>query len=434
MTNLRSAMFSRFSHFLVGLGCILMVTQASAQILSATTDGSGVERYKVQEGRVEIRIDVSPGKGKPAETTQVEIALSEELKTPDARYGNRKPIDDATIIGYLVAADKRGKARSVTARQAVKFEDPGMYGFAFTLDQVGVHALHVVIKSETQGHIKAAIPVSSDVWPIPEDAALPSLPRKLPVAGLSDARHGRSLCKKVCSKNLDFTAPEDSVPSFISGNRLNSLATAALLGEVVQPSKLNQLNPIQQNDLFHHLLRLGTNIKQFFPDASSVIPASVELNDYALERLEASLNIDPSEEDLESTIFVVYRGENKSLRPQVIDSDDLVARDQLDKTQKVGYVIFFSSKTNPDLFELGIALAKEPSYAIVGAIARTQSGEKSQLQAQLNKLRGQGRFNDARSISSGKSSFRKLMTPYYLRAAEFATMYFAEEREMAAFD
>jgi hypothetical protein len=207
-----------------------------------------------------------------------------------------------------------------------------------------------------------------------------------------------------------------------------------VLSEVVDPKKLGRLNPIQRNDLFHHVLRLGTSVKQFFPDASHVIPADVELNDYALERLEASLNIDPSEEEIESTVFVVYRGEAKTLRPAVISADDLVSRDQLDKTKKVGYVIFFNSTKTPDLFELGIGLAKEPSYAIVGAQARTANGEKSKLQSQLNQLRGQGRFNDARSIKSGTEAFKKLITPYYLRAAEFATMYFAEEREMSAFD
>ena len=409
-------------------------TPAYAQILGATSDGTGAHRHKVDQGKVEIRVNVTPGNGKPAETTQVEVVLYEKLETPDARYGNMKPIAGASVTGYLVASKSKGKTRSVTARKAVEFEDEGVYGFALTLDQVGVHALHIVVKSDTHGKLQASVPLASDVWPIPEGAALPALPKKLPVAGLSDVRHGRALCQEYCNQQLDFAAPQGQVPLFLAGKQLNSLADADILSEIVDPKKIARLNPIQRNDLFHHVLRLGTSVKQFFPDASHVIPADVELNDYALERLEASLNIDPSEEDIESTVFVVYRGESKALRPAVISSDDLVARDQLDKTKKVGYVIFFTSTKAPELFELGIGLAKEPSYAIVGAQARTATGEKSKLQSQLNKLRGQGRFNDPRSIKSGTGSFKKLITPYYLRAAEFATMYFAEEREMSAFD
>ena len=406
----------------------------SAQILGASSDGTGTQRHKVDQGKVEIRVNVTPGKGKPAETTQVEVVLYEKLATPDARYGNMKPISGAVVTGYLVTSKGKGKSRSVTARQGVEFEDEGVYGFALTLDQVGVHALHVVVKTDTHGKLTASVPLASDVWPIPEGTALSALPAKLPVAGLSDVRHGRSLCEEFCNQGLEFAAPKGKVPLFLAGNQLNALSDGDILAEVVDPSKLGRLNPIQRNDLFHHVLRLGTSVKQFFPDATHVIPAEVELNDYALERLEASLNIDPSEEAIESTVFVVYRGDTKNLRPTVISSDDLVARDQLDKTKKVGYVIFFSSPKSPELFELGIALAKEPSYAIVGAFARTSTGAKSNLQSQLNKLRGQGRFNDPKSIKSGSSSFKELITPYYLRAAEFATMYFAAEREMAAFD
>ena len=296
----------------------------------------------------------------------------------------------------------------MTARKAIEFEDEGVYGFALTLDQVGVHGLHIVVKTESHGQLNATVPLSSDVWPIPEDVKLPALPRKLPIAGLSDVRHGRTLCASFCNQALDFAAPQGQVPQHLGGNQLNALADGDVLSEVVDPKKLGRLNPIERNDLFHHILRLGTSVKAFFPDAAHVIPADVELNDYALERLEASLGIDPAEEDIESTVFVVYRGEGKTLRPAVISSDDLVARDQLDKTKKVGYVIFFSSPNSPELFELGIGLAKEPSYAIVGAVARTATGVKSKLQSQLNKLRGQGRFNDARSIKSGTSSFRSL--------------------------
>ena len=38
-------------------------TTAHAQILSATSDGTGTQRHKVDQGKVEIRINVTPGKG-----------------------------------------------------------------------------------------------------------------------------------------------------------------------------------------------------------------------------------------------------------------------------------------------------------------------------------------------------------------------------------
>ena len=61
-------------------------------------------------------------------------------------------------------------------------------------------------------------------------------------------------------------------------------------------------------------------------------------------------------------------------------------------------------------------------------------GQQEDSGPDLARLKGQGRFNDARSLRKGSSSMRKKMLPIYLRAAELATAYYSDERDFTAFD
>ena len=52
---------------------------------------------------------MTPARQAILETSQVEVVLYEKLETPDARYGNMKPIAGASVTGYLVASNAKGK-------------------------------------------------------------------------------------------------------------------------------------------------------------------------------------------------------------------------------------------------------------------------------------------------------------------------------------
>ena len=56
------------------------------------------------------------------------------------------------------------------------------------------------------------------------------------------------------------------------------------------------------------------------------------------------------------------------------------------------------------------------------------------LYRELSAFAGQGAFNDANSLSSGKKPLRRAVLRMYLIAAELATMYVGAEREFTAFD
>ena len=55
-------------------------TTAHAQILSATSDGTGTQRHKVDQGKVEIRINVTPGKGSPPRRHRSKLSYTKSSK------------------------------------------------------------------------------------------------------------------------------------------------------------------------------------------------------------------------------------------------------------------------------------------------------------------------------------------------------------------
>ena len=82
-----------------------------------------------------------------------------------------------------------------------------------------------------------------------------------------------------------------------------------------------------------------------------------------------------------------------------------------------------------------MALGLENKYPILRLQARSDKGRPdAKLNKQLSSFVGQGKFNDPRSLRRGHKGLRRKLTPIYLRAAELATMYYANEREFTAFD
>lgn len=377
----------------------------------------------------ELRIN--PGVAEVGKSTSIQVSISEVLGKHDATFGNHKPITDARLTATLVAPGKRAVVQS---RTALVMRDSGTYGFTFTSDVEGVHALYIEGKSATMGDVKYSVPVSFGTWPLPETLELPAKPRKQPKPEVADYRHGKELCYKYCQKDLGFALPQSDTPTYVDSAVAASLSSNQLL-KAIAGSGSSRLGELERNDLVFYLDSLAMSIRSFFPSAGVVMPAKFTLNQYALERLEDSARVVLSGNDMTHKVFVIYRNKANAGRPAVVEYDDRISRGSLLRDDKLGYVVFMSNKSDPNFFEVGVAVGLEPTYPIVSIRTRKSSGESdSRLNRQLMSFKGQGRFNDPRSLRRGSKGLQKTLLPMYLTVAEVATMFFAAEREFNEFN
>jgi len=410
---------------------------ANAQIGIARKGNKPVKlRHEVETESVDFRVTVTPGVPAVGETVKIEISVSQILPETDAVYGNRKPLGDAKMTGILVSPprSKRNKGQAI-ARQGLALSDVGSYGMTFTSNIEGVHALYVQGQSPTTGKITFRIPVSFGVWPVSETQTqnLPRKPRRVPTATSGDLVHGKTLCKTYCNTGLPFAYPTTSIPSSINSDTGIALGAGALVKKMLGDS-IGDLGEIERNDLEIFLNSLFVPLRSFFPAVAQVMPASMKLNEYALQRLGES-GIKLPEGKQEAVVFVVYRGNEKSTAPEIVAFEDRIARSELSRKNKIGYVVFFYNPKDPDAYEIGFGLGLEPIYTISNITVRKQNGKLNhKLNRALRAFKRSGRFNNARSLKGGTASLRRKFTPMYLKAAEFATMYFSDEREFSAFD
>jgi hypothetical protein len=377
----------------------------------------------------EVRI--LPGVAAVGKTAAIQVSISEVLGKHDATFGTRKPLDDARLTATLVSP---GKHPTTQVRTALTMRDSGTYGFTFTSDVEGIHALYIEGKSSTMGAIKYEAPVSFGTWPMPEEIVLPPKPRKTPKAQTADLRHGKDLCYQYCKKDLNFALPQSAMPTFVESQHAAGLSGSGLVRAIVGNGS-SRLTELQHNDLVQYIDTLAMSIQSFFPNAGSVMPAEFTLNQYALERFEESTRMKLKSDEVTYKVFVVYRNKGNSGRPAVIAYDDRVERGSLDRSSKLGYVVYMSNNSDPNFYEVGVAVGLEPTYPIVSVRSRNNSGQMdSKLNRQLMSFKGQGSFNDPRSLRRGSKSLQKKILPMYLTVAEVATMFFAAEREFNEFD
>lgn len=377
----------------------------------------------------EVRI--LPGVAAVGKTAAIQVSISEVLGKHNATFGTRKPINDARLTATLVSP---GKRPTTQVRTALTMRDSGTYGFTFTSDVEGIHALYIEGQSSTMGAIKYEAPVSFGTWPMPEEIVLPAKPRKSPKAQTADIRHGKDLCYQYCKKDLSFALPQSAMPTFVESQYAAGLSGKGLVSSIVGNGS-SRLTELQHNDLVQYIDSLAMSIQSFFPDAGSVMPAEFTLNQYALERLEESTRMKLKSDAVTYKVFVVYRNKENTGRPAVIAYDDRVERGSLDRSTKLGYVVYMSNNSDPNFYEVGVAVGLEPTYPIVSVRSRNNSGKlDSKLNRQLMSFKGQGSFNDPRSLRRGSKSLQKKILPMYLTVAEVATMFFAAEREFNEFD
>ena len=400
---------------------------------AATTHRPATIRHHQTTETLDYRVRINPGVAEVGKSTVIQVTLSQVLGKKDAALGNLKPINDAVLTGVLVSPG--AKKSHYVARHAITLRDAGTYGMTFTSDTEGVHALYVTGTSAEAGSIEFNVPISFDVWPMAKDLELPKKPRRAPVATNGDIRHGESLCYNYCKKDLDFALPQADTPRFLQSNIAASKTQQELLQAVVGSSAMSRLSPMQKNDLSFYLRDLFMAVKGFFPEAGAVMPATLTINEYGLERLDESLGLKLPPREQTNTVFVVYRSKENVDHPSLISFEDRVERGNLKRKDKLGYIIFMRDPKDARFYEVGVALGLEPSYPIVALKTRNEDGKiQPSLNKQLRSFRGQGRFNDPRSLRRGPRSLQSTLLPMYLTAAELATMYYANEREFSEFD
>ncbi len=377
---------------------------------------------------VHYRVSVSPGVPKPGKRFEIELELSQALETPDPRYGSEKPLNDAEVALVLL-----GPSNTVSHR-AVRLRDAGTFGVTFTAAKEGAYSLYVVGEDDDAGAFHHGWPISVGVWPPPKDQTLAALPKTLPAPAPGNLTHGRALCARHCRRAVKGALPTAKPPTYLSSAFAAAKSDAQLLETFIDRERARKLSRLEENDLLHYLRSLHVELGTLFPDAARYVAKRFTINDYGLERLRETANLKLEGDARSGVVFVAYRGE-KDGRPVLIDYDDTIARDGLDRDGKLGYVVFFDRPRDQNMREVAIAMGREPTYPIHKIVVRNAAGALNRkLNGQLAAFIGQGEFNNAKSLKTGPKGLRKQLLPMYLVAAELATMYFGAEREFSAFD
>ena len=386
---------------------------------------------------VEYRFKLFPAVVQPGKTVTVRVTIATQKQHHDANFGRRRSITGLRANAILVAPNGRKQWHAV--RTVLALRDPGNYGFTFTVpEKKGIYGLYLVGRGDAVGSIKSSLPLSVGIWPIPVGEPLPKAPGKLPEPMGGDLAHGQALCKKYCQPDgpLALDGGQGSSGGLKALDSAAALTTGddKLVAAVVGKAAESSLKPLERIDLVYYLNTLFFQIRHFFPKSSHYFAHDFTIGQHGKTRLKDTAGIALDVESERGTVLVVYGGRDRGERPILIDYDDRLSRDRLDRQNKLGYLVF-TRNSNTALYEVALALSVEPQYKIVGARARDKDGtEDSKTAKRLRSLRGRGRFNNRSSLRGADRRVAKDMLPIYLRAAELATSYYSAEREFGAFD
>ncbi len=418
------------AYVIVALFAPAALAQAPA---AAPVPKPALRKAEASSASIGYRLKMRPGVGEPGTTVMVEIELAQLLTESDPTFGKRKPIDDADLRVILVAppAKKGGKTPAwIAAHEAVRLADSGTYGVTFTPPTAGIYGLYLRGDTKDAGALDQGFVFPVGIWPVADDAPFPALPSPEPAATAGNFAHGKAVCAERCKQDHEAALPKNAVPSYLRSDVAEALSDDELLSTFLNDTSLD---PMERADVLYYLRGLHTSVRELFPKAAAVLAHSFTINQYGKERL-AEHKLKLTDEEATATVFTVFGGEAGE-QPVRVGYNDRVERDRLTKGGKLGYVVFLSLPKEKNAYELAIAVGVEPNYPVVKMIGRAQTGARD---ASLNKLLGSfaglGKFNDPKSLLRGPAGLREQVLPVYLRAAELATMYYADEREFTAFD
>ncbi|MCK5690512.1 hypothetical protein KAI87_14630, partial [Myxococcota bacterium] len=260
-----------------------------------------LQRIRHAENGVSYKIVVRPGVPAVGKTFVVEVELAEILKVRHVRYGDRKPMDKADFQAILVAPKpkkRRAKRAAPIVRTGFKMKDAGTYGLTFTPTTAGLYSLHLRGKSSDGKIISYSMKMPVDVWPVPEDAIIEDIPKKLPATTLGNMENGKALCIERCRADLNFALydKEDTLVS-LSSEKVAGMNDSQFLKEILRDGS-GSLSEMARNDILYYLHTTHLAITDLVPEASVIIANNFEINNYGIERLEKSLGKKPSDEEL----------------------------------------------------------------------------------------------------------------------------------------
>lgn len=415
----------------------LLALLVQQPVLQAATPP--VVTQRIEDDSRAFSVKIRPGVVQPGETVRVVIEVSDKLAQAHPVYGSRKPVETASVRAFLFNAPAVGsKPKTPTwptwptwieGRLAVALPDAGSYGVSFTPSSTGAHTLLVQGTADGKG-FGFSVLVAVGQWPIALGTAVAAAPAKLPEPQSANLAAGKALCAQHCKQDIETAFPHGAPPAWLSAPTGLLTEDGALL-ELLAGASATSLDAIQQHELLAYLRTLHTNLRELFPQAAALLAQELTISEHGQKRLkEVGAAVD--EKTARGTVLVPYAGPPGPVR--LISGGDLVGRDELDPKARLGFLLFFELDDDQEPVELTLALGREPTYPILAASARNRLGhDAAALNKDLKTFVGSGRFNDPKSLR-GSARLSNVLLPLYLRAAELATTYYAEERELTAFD
>jgi hypothetical protein len=122
--------------------------------------------WTVKSGEYLLSVLMKPGVPDPDQATEVTITASLVPKTPNPRYGNRVPVENASVV-----VDVQNPAGEVVHRIAAHQLplSSSKYGMHLTPSQAGLYTLSIKGTTEDGKPIAGELKLPVKVWPLPQE-------------------------------------------------------------------------------------------------------------------------------------------------------------------------------------------------------------------------------------------------------------------------
>jgi len=243
-----------------------------------------------------------------------------------------------------------------------------------------------------------------------------------------DFIHGRSLFARHCGAEAARATLSAAEMTAILDP---SLHAAFSQGKCVDSAKTfapEEVDFLSAWDMVAFVRTRHLRVSDFFPEAARYLLKEYTIDKFGEKRLKQNLGQLPA--DRTHMVFTLYDFEGEKGQLNFVPQDPLLI-DELEKDDKLGYLVFLPMDTPHGRTEVGIAVDDEGTVR-AARVHRTED-EAEKINAALSVFEGQGRLGgpgqfDAPRRSAAKNyidDFREA----YLLAMESVTMFIREERD-----
>lgn len=251
---------------------------------------------------------------------------------------------------------------------------------------------------------------------------------------VGDPVHGRKLFQKHCQSRYTKTGI-----GLFTSDEMNLLTDDQLFNRISkgdcvtkeQKAKFDasKLSMLDKWDMTAFMRTLHMNLSDFFPQASRYVSKVYTIDKFGLKRIaKATRTLPKSQRSASVFTFFEFEGEagNLTFVPQ-----DPIKLDQLEKDQKLGYLVFLPMKH--ESFEGEVGIAMDARGVITKMMVHPEAPGADLLNGSLARFEGMGMKGQTLpfEVSGGKtmSALANTVFPLYLRAMETVTMYDREEND-----